>query len=312
MKKHHSFRFSVIILYLLAFCMIFTGCSSSSKARNASFDEPPSFSTFQVLVPEAPAKKLLGSSPLTLDISNINQGYFVAQSDSADTQMNLQISTPTQTTYSYFISPGEQAVIPFSEGDGDYIITAYQQIEGDQYAALYSETVSITLDNEFLPFLYPNQYVNFSSESLAVQKAYSLVTVGETDLEILKEIYNFIIKNITYDYDKAESVSSGYLPNIDETLTSGTGICFDYAALTAAMLRSCDIPCKLQIGYSGDIKHAWIDVYIKSEGWIENAVSFDGDTWTLLDPTFESTSDDSEAIQEYIGDETNYTVQFTR
>ena len=85
-----------------------------------------------------------------------------------------------------------------------------------------------------------------------------------------------------------------------------------FLILTTAMLRSCDIPCKLQIGYAGDIKHAWIDVYIRSKGWVNQAVSFKGDTWTLMDPTFDSNSDDKEAIQDYIGDESNYTVQFTR
>ena len=53
-------------------------------------------------------------------------------------------------------------------------------------------------------------------------------------------------------------------------------------------------------------------VYIRSKGWVNQAVSFKGDTWTLMDPTFDSNSDDKEAIQDYIGDESNYTVQFTR
>ena len=44
----------------------------------------------------------------------------------------------------------------------------------------------------------------------------------------------------------------------------------------------------------------------------DKAVSFDGDTWKLMDPTFDANSDGDEAIQEYIGDESNYTVQFTR
>ena len=118
-------------------------------------------------------------------------------------------------------------------------------------------------------------------------------------------------KKYTYDYDKADSVEAGYLPDVDETLQSGTGICFDYAALTAAMLRSQDIPCKLEIGYSGDIKHAWIDVYIQNKGWVTKAISFNGDTWKLMDPTFDANSNGNEAIQEYIGDESNYTVQYT-
>ena len=41
--------------------------------------------------------------------------------------------------------------------------------------------------------------------------------------------YTYVTEHITYDYDKADSVEAGYLPDVDETLQSGTGICFDYA-----------------------------------------------------------------------------------
>lgn len=273
---------------------------------------PPVYSPLQVLVPEATGKETLGSSPMILDVSNISQGYFIAQSDSSDLTCSLQIISPSGVLYSYFIAPGESATVTFTEGSGDYTITGYQQVQGDQYAALYSETVTVQLENDFLPFLYPNQYVNFTPDSKASQLALSLIDEDTVDVDALQQIYDYVVSNLTYDYEKADTVTTGYLPDVDETLKTGTGICFDYAALTTAMLRSCDIPCKLQIGYAGDIKHAWIDVYIHSKGWVNQAVSFKGDTWTLMDPTFDSNSDDKEAIQDYIGDESNYTVQFTR
>ena len=297
MKKSVFARSFAILLISCIFCSILSGCGSSSKSSSS---EPPVYSPLRVLVPEAPGSDTLGSSPLTLDVSNITQGYFAAQSDSADLVTSLQITAPTGVLYSYFIEPGENAVIPFTEGDGDYTVVGYQQIQGDQYAALYSETLTVELENEFLPFLYPNQYVNFSPDSEASKLALSMVSENTSDIDALKQIYNYVVNNLSYDYDKAETVE--------------TGICFDYAALTTAMLRSCDIPCKLQIGYTGDIKHAWIDVYIRSKGWVTNAVSFNGDSWSLMDPTFDSSadSDDSEAIQDYIGNADNYTVQFTR
>ena len=79
-----------------------------------------------------------------------------------------------------------------------------------------------------------------------------------------------------------------------------------------AMLRSRDIPCKLQIGYAGDIKHAWIDVYIRGKGWVEQAITYDGEKWNRMDPTFTANSEDEELINSYIGDSANYTLQFTR
>lgn len=292
----------------LLFGILLAGCGNSPS----SDEEPPVYSPARVLTPEAPGKKTLGSSPLILDISNQDQGYLTAESDSDDSRMNIQLTAPSGVVYSYFLEPDEQTVLPFSEGSGEYLITCYQQVDGNQYAALYTETLTIKLQNEFLPFLYPNQYVDFSSKSKTCKLAASLVKEDMTDIDILKTFYTYVTSHISYDYDKADSVEAGYLPDVDDTLSTGTGICFDYAALTTAMLRSQDIPCKLQIGYSGDVKHAWIDVYIRGSGWVTKAVSFDGDTWKLMDPTFDANSDDDEAIQEYIGDESNYTVQFTR
>ena len=292
----------------LLFGILLAGCGNSPS----SDEEPPVYSPARVLTPEAPGKKTLGSSPLILDISNQDQGYLTAESDSDDSRMNIQLTAPPGVVYSYFLEPHEQAVLPFSEGSGEYLITCYQQVDGNQYAALYTETLTVKLQNEFLPFLYPNQYVDFSSKSEACKLAASLVKEDMTDIDILKTFYTYVTSHISYDYDKADSVEAGYLPDVDDTLNTGKGICFDYAALTTAMLRSQDIPCKLQIGYSGDVKHAWIDVYIRGRGWVTKAVPFDGDTWKLMDPTFDANSDGDEAIQEYIGDESNYTVQFTR
>lgn len=306
MPNFHSAR--PLILLILIPVLLFTGCGSSGSDP----DEPPVYSPLQVLVPEAPGKKTLGTSPLVLDISDTDQGYLTAVSDSTDQMMNVQLTAEDGVVYSYFISPGKSAVIPFSSGSSTYQVSCYQQISDSQYAALYADTLEIKLANEFLPFLYPNQYVNFTPDSEASKLALSMVSENTSDIDALQIIYNYVVSHVTYDYDLADTVASGYLPDVDETLQTGKGICFDYAALTAAMLRSCDIPCKLQIGYAGDIKHAWINVYIRSRGWVDKAVEFSGDSWSRMDPTFDSNSEDKDTIQEYIGDNNNYTVQFTR
>lgn len=296
-------------LFLFIFCLFFlTGCTSGGNTSQ----EPPVYSPLQVLVPLAPGTDTIGNAPVTLDISNKEQGYLIAQADPSASRINIQMTGPDGVVYSYFIDPGENAVIPFTGGDGNYQILCYQQLSGDRYAALYSDTVEISLENPFLPFLYPNQYVNFTPESEACLLAQSMLPDDTSDLDALDSIYNYVISNISYDEEKAENIEAGYLPDIDETLQTGTGICFDYAALMTAMLRARDIPCKLQIGYTSDIKHAWIDVYIRSKGWVNQAISFNGESWSRMDPTFEANADDQNMIQSYIGDGNNYTVQFTR
>lgn len=89
----------------------------------------------------------------------------------------------------YFIlillHPENPPTVTFTEGSGDYTITGYQQVQGDQYAALYSETVTVQLENDFLPFLYPNQYVNFTPDSKASQLALSLIDEDTVDVDAL-------------------------------------------------------------------------------------------------------------------------------
>lgn len=297
---------------LLFFCLALTltGCGSGKQGEGNA--EPPVYKPLQVLVPEASGEKVLGEPPLILDVSHTEQGYLTALADADSGKMNVQLTGPDRTVYSYFIEQGEDAVIPFTGGSGEYLIVCYQQVSGSRYAALYSETLEVSLANEFLPFLYPNQYVYFTPETKASRLALEMLPEDTVDVDVLDAVYSYVTEHLTYDEEKAASVEAGYLPDVDETLETGKGICFDYAALTAAMLRSRDIPCRLQIGYAGQIKHAWIDVYIRSKGWVNNAVEFSGESWKRMDPTFDSTGDDKEAIQSYIGDGGNYTVQFTR
>lgn len=128
------------------------------------------------------------------------------------------------------------------------------------------------------------------------------LTAGMTDnLEKVKTIYDYVVQNISYDRLLAAKVQSGYLPDIDQVLAKKKGICFDYAALMSAMLRSQEVPTKLVVGYTGSVYHAWINVYSEEEGWIDAAIYFDGQEWKLMDPTFASSNNSSQAIMKYIG-----------
>ena len=95
----------------LLFGILLAGCGNSpSSMKNLRY----------ILRPESsprrpPAKKTLGNSPLILDISNQDQGYLTAESDSDDSRMNIQLTAPSGVVYSYFLEPDEQTVLPFSE-----------------------------------------------------------------------------------------------------------------------------------------------------------------------------------------------------
>ena len=130
---------------------------------------------------------------------------------------------------------------------------------------------------------------------------------ANNELEVVEQVYNYIIDNYTYDYDKAASVVSGYLPVVDEVFVSQTGICFDYAAVMATMLRSQNIPTRLEVGYVGEEYHAWISIYIKDVGWINGVIEFDGSDWNLLDPTFASAS---KSPKKFLTKDSNYLTKY--
>ncbi|MPN37689.1 hypothetical protein SDC9_185209 [bioreactor metagenome] len=161
-----------------------------------------------------------------------------------------------------------------------------------------------------MPFLYPNQYVNFNADSKTVKKAIEVTKSTSDDLKKVELVYDYTVDTLTYDKVKAANVQSGYVPNVDAVLASKKGICFDYASVMTTMLRSQNIPCKLVVGYTGNVYHAWINVYTPESGWVDGMIFFDGKKWQLMDPTYASSGKKSESIMKYIGDSSNYTAKY--
>lgn len=245
-----------------------------------------------------------------IDYSNIADGYVMARFVSASSsRLKVQVTGPT-TTYTYDLPTGGWVTFPLSDGNGEYKTTVLQNTTGKKYAALTSASFSVTLKDDFAPFLRPNQYVDYSMAVNTVAKAAEL-TQNETDtLKKVAAVYDFVVGNFTYDKDKAATVQSGYLPNLDSVLAAKKGICFDYAALMTGMLRSQGIPCKMVVGYAGTAYHAWVSVWTEETGWIDGAIFFDGKVWQRMDPTFASSGNSSESIMQYIGNGSNYTTKY--
>lgn len=93
-----------------------------------------------------------------------------------------------------------------------------------------------------------------------------------------------------------------------------TGICFDYSAVMATMLRTQNIPTRMEIGYVSikdeTLYHAWISVYIHDIGWIDDLIHFDGKNWSMMDPTLISDSHNSSQIRSLIKNKENYITKY--
>lgn len=265
--------------------------------------------TPQCLIPEIPGTVTYGNEVVSIDASNLDKGYICVKYQGTCPKVKFQLTGPDQVTYTYDLFGQDYEIFPLTGGDGTYNIGVYENISGTQYATSFYQELTVTLENSFLPFLYPNQYVNFTPESETVLKAQELAASANTDLDVVSNVYNYVISSISYDYDKAQNMTSGYLSDIDETLRSGSGICLDYAALMAAMLRSQGIPTHLEVGYAKDAYHAWISVYVDEKGWINGMIEFNGASWSLLDPTFAANSSEK-SLKKFIGDGSNYTIKY--
>ncbi|MBM6871671.1 transglutaminase-like domain-containing protein [Pseudoflavonifractor phocaeensis] len=254
------------------------------------------------------------NSKAAVDATNLAEGLVsIKYTGGKNVRIKVQITKTGGTTYTYNLNnSGTAETFPLTEGDGTYSIKVYENTSGTKYATAYSTSVTMKLRNELLPFLYPNQYVNFTDTSAVVSKAAEIVSAANatTDVKKVEAIFNWVTKNFTYDYALAANPPVGYLPVVDSVLAAKKGICFDYSAVMASMLRSQNIPCKLVVGYAGTVYHAWINVYLEGTGWVDYYIYFDGENWTLMDPTFVSTSNGSMAIKKYVTNEANYSEKY--
>ncbi|MBM7561957.1 transglutaminase-like domain-containing protein [Fusibacter tunisiensis] len=167
--------------------------------------------------------------------------------------------------YQYAVPKDEISQYPLQMGSGVYTVRLMAHIQGNRYKEVESLKIDVeAIENDKL-YTQSISEINWSSQSDAVIKAKQLTDKLDHDLDQIQAIYTFVTQNIAYDYEKASTVKSGYIPDIDEIYKASTGICYDYSALFASMTRSLGIPTKMVKGYSeavGGQYHAWNEVYV--------------------------------------------------
>lgn len=220
---------------------------------------------YDAIWPRQSGTNVLTSKSLVVDASNASQGYIMARGDAGNKRLKLRV-TQGQYKLTYDLNTsGDYEVFPLQLGDGSYTVELFENVSGKKYSAEGKVSVNVKLDDPYAPFLGPNQYVNYTPDTEAVQTSYELCA-GMTDpQEIFETVQAYIKANYLYDYIKAETVKSGTLPDIDGCYESKMGICQDLAAMAACMLRVQGIPTRLMIGYAGKMYHAWNTVIINGE-----------------------------------------------
>ena len=179
-----------------------------------------------------------------------------------------QYNIKSSDSYSYF---------PLQLGNGTYQIGVYEQIEGTRYSQISTTNVNLSLDDNSKVFLTSIQLINWGEKMNTVALAKELTKNKKTDAEKIEVLYQYMVQQFSYDFVKMKNLEYDYIPVIDDVLKKKLGICYDYSAVFASMLRSQGIKCKLIMGYTTNVKeyHAWNDVYTK-------------DKWVVVDTTYDS------------------------
>lgn len=212
-----------------------------------------------------------------VDESKLDSGFISINYNPQNAKLKAMISKGDEK-YTYDLRKSNNR-FPLQFGNGRYTVYILENVEGSRYKVLEKEEVNLQLKNENRVYLQSIQNINWKDSVQAVKKAKELTQNAKNDEERVVAIYNYIVDNIDYDHNKARNINTGYIPDIDDVIRKSKGICYDYAALFAGMLRSVGVPTKLIMGYKDDIKnyHAWNQVYLR-----------DMDKWVTIDTTYDA------------------------
>ncbi|MDO4990546.1 MAG: transglutaminase-like domain-containing protein [Eubacteriales bacterium] len=306
-------------LLLLTLCVMLAACGAARPRDSspqtgtparifASGGRGPASSEAPVMATAAFHPELAeGSGGVLIDLSAVSEGY-VAVSARSESRLKFQ-TLMGEWTYTYDLSSdGVPSIFPLQCGDGHYLFRVMENIVDKKYALTYSTECDVKLLDEFQPFLRPNDYSRYDAQSECVRLAARLAEQSRDKLDFVSAVYEYVCDHITYDAAKAESITTIYLPDVDKTLSSGKGICFDYAALAAAMLRSQGVPTKIVFGYVApdDLYHAWNMFYTEESGWITVSFEVGSKSWNRIDLTFSAGG----ASDEFVGDGSHYSAAY--
>lgn len=217
------------------------------------------------------------SSNIVIDSNKAKEG--VVRISYAGINKKTKIMVEKDSVKYYYDLKREEDFFPLQLGQGNYTVEVLENTAGTEYIVVAEKSFKAEIAEENAVYLKSTQPVLWDEDMKAVRLAESLAPEGEDSGKVVQALYDYVVKNISYDYAKLDKLSSDYTPDIDTVLSDGKGICYDYSVLFAAMLRSRGIPAKLVKGYRDGIKqyHAWNEVYL------------DG-SWRIIDTTYDSFS----------------------
>jgi len=219
-------------------------------------------------LPQASGKSVKKDGKMTIDCSNMSEGYIMVKAKKTSKKLRVRISTAGAKLLYWLNGDGEYEVFPLQFGSGKYKVELFEHVKGKNYSQEGTLKLTAKMQDELSCFLYPNQYVNYDENTACVKYANEMCKDMTDQAEIYKAVCSYVLKNFIYDYIKSVSVQSmsQQMPDIDYCWNSRMGICQDLSAMTCAMLRSQGVPARLMIGTVGaNTYHAWVVAVVNGE-----------------------------------------------
>jgi len=267
------FQLIIIVLFACISCGGFLDKDISSKSLdiNALFDTILSR-------PILPSDDI-SSNTICTDYSR--QGLLIIRYNNkmnTNYKFKLQVIKDENTINYNIKGNGLMEKFPLQYGDGKYTARILKNIRDDEYISIDEKVFWVQLDNENIVFLNSVQNIDWDYSMAPIKDLpfiieNSLQSTDDSNINFrcIECVYKYIAKNIKYDDEKVDDLTYDYVPDIEQVYEDRKGICYDYASLFAAMLRSINIPTKLIKGYtsfSPDKYHAWNEVLIDNEWFI--------------------------------------------
>ena len=226
--------------------------------------------------PVASNIEVVSAAGCELDYSNAASGYVMVKYTGCCEYAYVKIiQEELENTFKIFCSD-DYTTLPLVGGSSSYSISFFEpEPSAGEYVCVkvLESDLIVKLDDEYSPYLYPNQMVWFTEESSAIQYSGELLDPSMSDSEVVAAIYRYTVETIAVDYELIRQIRSGAVSersvlDVDSIYLEQSGVCLDYAVLMTAMLRSQQIPTKLIVGYIDTGWHSWVSVYTEEEGWV--------------------------------------------
>ena len=192
--------------------------------------------------------------------------------------------------------------------DGKYSVSVYMAARGDNtYWSVYLGipiSVFNSLPSFLKPLIYLDNLIKYDPYG-KVRSEHLELYLSEEDTETITNLAVEITKDKLRDYDKALAISEwvsdniyydmdayysgSYLTDVMSTLELRRSVCSGYANLTAALLRSINIPAKIVFGFALGMgtSGSWDGVYHDDPNHAWNEAYVDG-RWIIIDTTWNS------------------------